>query len=158
MKRNELVDKFKNDLNKGEIGEKFIGNYFKSRGWSIKYNTNKDSDYDLMIKKGERIISLEIKTDEYYLKRKTNNMVFEVSYNNKPSGINSTKADYYIYYFPAEKLFYMASIKTIREIIMFCRTTMGGDKNLSKLYLVDRTEWAHKFKVIEVEKIDLNAF
>lgn len=151
-------EKFNKDLNRGENGEKVIGDYFKSKGWGIKYNPNKDGDYDLMIKKGDRIISLEIKTDKYYLKRKTNNMVFEVSCNGKPSGINSTKADYYIYYFPAEKLFYLASINTIRDVIMFCRTTMGGDKNLSKLYLVDRTEWAHKFKIIEMKEVEKNEF
>lgn len=143
-------EKFNKDLNRGESGEKVIGNYFKSIGWSVKYNPNKNADYDLMIKKGDKIISLEVKTDEYYLKRKTNNMVFEVSCNGKPSGINSTKADYYIYYFPAENLFYLSSIKTIRSILPLCITTMGGDKNLSKLYLVDRTEWCDKFKIIEI--------
>jgi hypothetical protein len=139
------------DLKRGENGEKVIGEFFKRKGFSVKYNPNKNGDYDLMIKKGDKVISLEIKTDEYYLKRKTNNMVFEVSCNGKPSGINSTKADYYIYYFPAEKLFYMAKISTIRNILPCCITTFGGDKNLSKLYLVDRDEWVDYFKK---EKID----
>jgi hypothetical protein len=145
-----LQNKFINDLKSGELGEKVIGNYFSKLGYKIEFNSNKNADFDIKIIKDNKVISLEIKTDEYYLKRRTNNMVFEVSCNNKPSGLNSTKADYYVYYFPEEKIAYMASISKIKNIIPQCRTTYGGDGMRAKLYLVDRTEWGGEFKIFQI--------
>jgi hypothetical protein len=83
-------------------------------------------------------------------------MVFEVSCNNKPSGLNSTKADYYVYYFPEENLAYMASISKIKSIIVQCRTTYGGDGGRAKLYLVDRDIWKDYFKMFEVKETNFN--
>jgi len=146
----DYYEKFYNDLEGGELGEKIIGEYFNNLGYKVEPNLNKNADFDIKIHKDNKVISLEIKTDNYYLKRRTNNMVFEVSCNNKPSGLNSTKADYYIYYFPEEKIAYMASISKIKSIIPQCRTTYGGDGMRAKLYLVDRTEWGKEFKIIKI--------
>lgn len=143
--------KFKKDLEKGEDGEEIICKYFNNLGYKIEPNLNKNSDFDIKIIKNDKVILLEIKTDEYYLKKRTNNMVFEVSCNNKPSGLNSTKADYYVYYFPEENIAYIASISKIKSIIPKCRTTYGGDGMRAKLYLVDRTEWGKEFKIIKIK-------
>jgi hypothetical protein len=144
------MSKFKKDLKRGEDGENVIGDYFIERGYKIQKNLNKNGDFDIKIIKDNKVISLEVKTDEYYLKFRTNNMVFEVSCGGKPSGLNSTKADYYVYYFPEEKIAYMASISKIKAIIPQCRTTYGGDGMRAKLYLVDRTDWGKEFKIIKI--------
>lgn len=145
------MSKFKKDLKRGEDGEDVIGDYFIERGYQIQKNLNKNGDFDIKLKKNNKIISLEVKTDEYYLKKRTNNMVFEVSCSGKPSGLNSTKADYYVYYFPEEKIAYMASPSKIKAIIGQCRTTYGGDGMRAKLYLIDRTEWEKEFKIIKID-------
>ena len=151
MDKIDYNEKFYTDLDKGEAGEDVIAKYFNNRGWRTKSNPNKNSDYDIILLKNNKIIRLEVKTDEYYKKLRTNNMVFEVSCNGKPSGLNSSKAHYYVYYFPEEKMAYIASISKIKSIIGQCITVMGGDKKASKLYLVDRTIWGEHFKIINIE-------
>jgi hypothetical protein len=152
----DFFKKFTKDLKKGEGGEEIIANYFIKIGYKVEENFKKNSDYDLKLLKNNKSILIEVKTDEYYLKKRTNNMVFEVSCNGKPSGLNSTKADYYIYYFPEENLAYMASISTIKSIIPQCITTYGGDGGRAKLYLVDRDIWKDYFKIFEVKDDNFN--
>jgi hypothetical protein len=65
-------------------------------------------------------------------------MAIECEYNNQPSGIASTKADYFVYFvvhkdrdecycFPTEEL---------RDIVKSCRKVRGGDGYKSQMYLV----------------------
>lgn len=151
MDKIDYKEKFYMDLKQGEAGEVIIANYFNKLQYETELNPNKNGDYDVKLLKDKRTILLEIKTDEYYKKSRTNNMVFEVSCSGKPSGLNSTKAHYYVYYFPEEKIAYMASISKIKSIIGQCTTVYGGDGGRAKLYLVDRTIWGEHFKIINIE-------
>jgi len=62
-------EKFGNDLKKGEGGEETIADYFRKKGYKVKPNFKKNSDFDLELLKDDKTILLEVKTDEYYLKK-----------------------------------------------------------------------------------------
>lgn len=144
--------KWLNDLEQGEWGEKIIGNFFMKRGWGVKYNPNKNKYYDLMIKQGDMIKSLEIKTDrwEFFNKKITNNIFLEVSHRGKPSGIMS-EADYFIYFFPDWNLFYTISMEKARLLANYgVRKSYSGDGGLVVGYTINRFDFSDWFKIQEI--------
>lgn len=98
------TEKFNKDLKFGLDGENLIINYLASKGLkfindskSLKDDYQEYKKFDLLFKnkKGE-FIKFEVKTDKF---RDTGNLAVEKSYNGKQSGIKTTSADYWIYYF-----------------------------------------------------------
>ena len=86
---------------KGELISKFYIEYVKEEIF-LKFNHN--DEYDLLTNK----YKYEIKTDSNYIKY--NKSVFvEFESNNKESGINTSKADFYIFVCPNNKDFEISS-------------------------------------------------
>ena len=89
--------------------------------------------------------SIEVKTerDIWY---KTGNMVVEVSYKDKPSGISNTKAKWWCHVFTKVskiKFIIMMEVKTMKERIKtllketnLIKMVKGGDNNKSELLLI----------------------
>jgi hypothetical protein len=153
-------NKFIGDLEKGKQGEIEIGEYFVTKGFTYTTNPDNDSKWDIKIKgpKGEK--TLEIKTDEYYLKKRTNNIAIEVycKWRKKHSGLMASKADYFIYYFPEENIAYMCGTEKLKEVIRRrmvmedggIRRVEGGDGKAAVIYLIDRTICAEEFIIIKI--------
>lgn len=156
-------EKFNSDLKKGKIGENEIGTFFQKRGYKWRHNPDEDVKYDIEIKKpGGPTIKIEIKTDQYELKRKTNNLAIEVFClrRQKHSGVMASKSDYFIYYFPIEGVMYMCKTEKLKEVIRTrmtqenggIRRAVGGDDNMAVLYLIDRTICKDDFTIIKINE------
>jgi hypothetical protein len=124
---------FKKDLEFGNIYEKKALDYFKYTKYKIKEGYYKEYDIKLKLESGksERI---EVKCDR--LAHKTNNIVIEYEYNNKPSGISTTRADKWIYFIHNTNKVFIIPVDELKNIIKTSKTINGGDNKLSKMYLL----------------------
>ena len=97
-------------------------------------------EYDLIITKDNNETRIEVKSDRHA--SKTGNLAIEYECNNKPSGITSTEADYYIYFIvhPDRDETYKIPIDDLKNLVKDCRKVSGGDGNRSKMYLLHRTK------------------
>lgn len=103
-----------------------------------KYERPSEADrlyYDFLI---NDTIRYEIKADR--LSYKTNNLCIELFNNNKLSGLNSTKADYYIYFIinndKIERV-YKISTDKLKELVKDKKIISGGDYKKSKFVLLN---------------------
>jgi len=131
-------NKFQKDLETGHFYEKrsllyldyddhkFINGYFK--------------EYDLELTKDGKLIKIEVKSDKQA--SRTGNLAIEYECNNKPSGITSSTADFWIYFivFDDHEEVYKVPLEKLRRIAKKCRKVSGGDGNLSRMYLVPKNK------------------
>jgi hypothetical protein len=111
----------------------------------IKYDTYKQStgifkEYDIKTIKDDIITKYEIKADRIAFK--TNNLCIEYEYKNKPSGIETTKADYFGYFILKNNSHdvYIIPTNNIKQSIKdkkYKKSMSGGDGKKSKFYLFD---------------------
>ena len=96
------------------------------------------SDYDFYtIKDGIRI-NYEVKADR--LSHFTKNFAIEFKCNNKPSGISTTKSNFYMYHIVELEKCYKIPTSVIKDMIknkIYKRIVNGGDGHRSKMYLID---------------------
>ena len=106
----------------------------------------KDWDIKFTQKSSGRTLYYEVKSD---MRAKTSGrLAIEYSYNNLPSGINATKAHYWVHYIPTTNTYYFLTVKRLKEIISENDTfsISGGDGGRSKMYLVP-VEWLEDYKM-----------
>jgi hypothetical protein len=121
---------FKKDLpiaiaTEEEIAEELIATY---KAEILERSNHKL--YDLMVKMDGRYWSIEIKED--FTCEKTGNVGLEYECSGKPSGINVTTADFYIYkiHRPSEIVYFAIATRRLKEMInkkMYFRIVNGGD-------------------------------
>lgn len=117
-----------------------------------KYNTDKKFDVDLqygqqrekeiatILEKGK----LEVKSERDWWWR-TNNIAIEVESYGMPSGIKTTKADYWVQCLCKGKHTYASIILTVKNLKRLCKkykdnTKMVGDNKASKVILIPLKE------------------
>jgi hypothetical protein len=127
---------FQTDLDFGRKYEKKLLKYIEYDTFELAPNI-KFLEYDVKINhKGEEIL-FEVKADK--LAHKTGNFCIEYECNNKPSGIETTKADYYAYFIIGEKtelyIIPTSSIKRKIKKMLFHKKINGGDGYRSCMYL-----------------------
>lgn len=150
--------KFYNDLSQGELGERCIANYFEEKfGLKEIEFRGKGKEWDFKGRKGDKIIYFEVKTDryEYFTGQKTYNMFIEITCSGKASGILTSKACHFIYYYPDFEEFYIIPMEDLRMLLMkedIELTTRAGDGGKTEGYLVHRNLWKDKFKVYNITK------
>ena len=132
-----MTQTFHQDLEKGtqvemtllkEIQKKYpraykIDGYFK--------------DYDLYVPEVEK--SIEVKSDQK--SQETGNILVEVEFNNKPSALSTTKADYWVWWDGVEYTWFTPQdiIRCIRETNQPLREFIGkGDTKYKKAYLIKK--------------------
>jgi hypothetical protein len=152
------MNKFKTDLQQGELGEKVIAEFLQTKGYTIM-EYNKTMSYDLKVERGGNTTTIEIKTDrwEYFKDNITNNMFIEVECSGKPSGVMGTNADYFIYYYPDFEIMYLISVNDIRKLIkeVGVLRTMSGDGGRVTGYLINRRIHKDKFLTYKIKKTDV---
>ncbi|MFY8170041.1 MAG: hypothetical protein ACOVK2_02875 [Candidatus Fonsibacter sp.] len=150
-------DKFKKDLNGGQIGEKIIAKYLKD---NFKYEIidfGNDNQYDIKTKKNEKEILFEIKTDrwEYFKNKTTNNIFIELSCSGKLSGIHTTKSNCFVYFFPDQEEAFFIKTKELKELIKtpgLKITEQSGDDGRVKGILLNKIEFRNNFNVVTIQK------
>jgi len=126
--------KFKKNLVQGKKYELESLNYLDYDTYEMKEGYFKD--YDLTIFKDRTPIKIEVKSDRQA--SITGNMAIEYEYNNKPSGLSSTTADYWLYFVVHKDKDECYKIPTneLKDLVKDCRKVIGGDNYKSKMYLL----------------------
>ena len=134
--------KFQKDLKQGQKYELECLKYLEYDEY--EHDKAYRKEYDLIIIKDDEKIKIEVKSDR--LASKTNNMAIEYECNNKPSGISTTEADYWIYFIIHEdkEEVYKIPIEKLKKLVLNCRKVSGGDGFRSKLYLLNK-DFCKKF-------------
>lgn len=146
---------FQEDINIGKNGEDAMIDYYVSQG-CILLERCETIDFDAaFLFKGQRITA-EIKTD--VLQPDRGNIAIEFSCRGKASGINATKAEYYVTYFPFLGEIWSIKCDDLRNLIKKHKpkVVIGGDKGSNTyLYLFNRKKYRKYFKVTDVEKVQV---
>jgi hypothetical protein len=140
------------DLKVAGVTEKQVGQYLAENCGATSITYNHDNRYDLKMFMGDRFWTVEIKED--FMCAKTGNVAVEFESRGKPSGINSSQADMYIYVIhTAQGIKYLAlHTKTLKRIIThgdYFRSVTGGDEGSeTKSYLFKYSEFSKNGKFI----------
>ena len=139
-----MKNRFHHALRVSNKIETKIANLFASNGYEVISMSN-DNSYDFVIKKGFEVKTYEVKTDFFIRKDfDTGNMFIEYECRNKPSGISTTSADWYVYYyFNLDELWFIktSDLKDLIEEYTFLTTFQSGDDNSNtRGYLIPRNE------------------
>lgn len=140
------MTKFVKSKREGDVAEKFLLEMLekqKENGvLSCAVNNDKDTkyDFDVFASTARGLTTFEVKYDIY--SERSGNIAIEFwnSKKNAPSGINVTKADYWVHILPnnGKMNAYITTVKTLKDFIKStpaCRTIFdGGDKN-ANIYL-----------------------
>ena len=98
---------------------------------------NDDYKWDVLIKKGNKKITIEIKFDSMFLQ--TGNFAVECECRGKPSGIKTTESDYWVFVDSNNKI-YCISTKKLKELCKKSEIKPAYCKDgINKNYLVKGT-------------------
>lgn len=145
---------FFKDLTIGEKGEVIMKEYLEDKGFYY-ISDNKNNEYDLLMSLSEKPYKFEIKTDVFCEPHKdTGNIFVEVESYNKDkemyvkSGINVTKSDYFVNYFPYLKEIWIIKsnkLKTLLKSNNFELKEFSGDNGKVKGYVIPRYRYKEYF-------------
>lgn len=127
---------FQSILSYGKQGELMAKELFEYD--EIAFTEGKVSEYDGYWVIGGEKVFFEVKRDKYM--DKTGNICIENSSSGKPSGISTTKADFYLYLNDAMNVAYLIDVPYIKKCIakkLYLREINCGYKSLSKVFLFD---------------------
>lgn len=127
-------NKFEKDLAQGKKYELESLNYLDYDTYEMKEGYFKE--YDLIITKDNVDTKIEVKSDRQA--SITGNMAIEYECNNKPSGLTSTTADYWLYFVVHKDKdgCYKIPTNELKYLVKDCRKVRGGDNYKSKMYLL----------------------
>lgn len=156
------ANKFRSDLNQGNIGEKIVASWLmKYKNMKlIKFNDNNLYDI-LMEKENGSSLTLEVKTDRWeFFNYETGNIFIETRCNNKPSGVWSSIADVYCFYFPDYGELYFISTTELKDLLLnrqdlFIRKTLSGDGAKVSGFVINRYKNKDLFKLYNIPKLKI---
>lgn len=145
---------FKQDLVLGNQGETIIKEFLEQKG-CIFIDTNNDNKYDLKMLKNNVETTYEIKTDVLCNpSRDTGNMFVEFQCRNKPSGIETSKAEWFVTYFKFLNEIWFIKTQKLKNLISknnFYVIKNGGDIGSNTHgYLIKREKFKEYFNVYKI--------
>lgn len=146
-----MKEKFQQDLEAGNEGEREIAAYLKKKGLEpIEFR--KDWRWDIKCQGKRGTTTFEVKTDTYEKWRGyTGNMFIEKTCSGKASGISTTEADIFVYYFPhLNEAWFIKTEKLRKNLPQFHITYSNGDEGRVSGYLVDREWFRYLFHVVKI--------
>jgi hypothetical protein len=139
------METFYKDLIRGEAIEQKILNKIKLKYPNAYKVEGYFKDYDLFVPEISK--SIEVKYDKK--SKLTGNIVVEVEFNNKPSALSTTKADYWVWW-DGYKFTWFNTYnikKCIKETNQKLHTFIGnGDTKSKKAYLIKK-ETLYKYSI-----------
>jgi hypothetical protein len=147
---------FKEDLKLGNDGETTVRAFLESQG-ATYVESNHDNKYDLkMLVKGLEK-TYEIKTDVKVAPLfDTGNIFIEYESRNKPSGIATSKADWFVTYFLFLNELWFIKTETLRKLILeneYPTFKDAGDiGSATHGYLLPRKDVKKYFHVCKIQK------
>jgi len=145
---------FRKDLILGNQGEIVIKEFLESMGGTF-IEFNNDNKYDLKMIIDEIEATYEIKTDVYCTPTKdTGNMFIEFFCRDKPSGILTSQAKWFIMYYKYLNEAWFITTDDLKKLVndnKFKVITNGGDKGSSTNgYLIPREKYKEFFKIYQL--------
>lgn len=105
---------FTSDLSFGRQAETTFANYFDNTPWTATLAPNKKfPDWDVSITSGSSNITFEIKHDRWT--PKTGNVAIEIARDDQPTGLYTTKADYFV--IRVDDLYYGIKTEILKQYI-----------------------------------------
>ena len=126
---------FNDDKNFGESYERLATNYVENN--KIIFSEGNEPKYDFIATYQGVDKKYEVKADKMCLY--TGNIAIEYECSGRPSGINSSEADYYIIFALNKQdshKCYMIPLTELRELAVKCQSRSGGYQFRSKMYLL----------------------
>ena len=142
---------FFRDLAKGEDVERKVLHYIQTKYPQAYKIEGYFKDYDIYIpeiKKG-----IEVKSD--LMSKDTGNIVVEIEFDNKPSALSTTKADYWIWYDGDYLTFFEPKDihRCIKDNNLYYRKFIGkGDVKEKKAYLIKK-DMLYKYAITKKNKL-----
>jgi hypothetical protein len=134
ISRQDVEMSFREDL---LLGEKYQRLFLDLIVWEkSEMATGNFSPWDCRVWNGDEEVSFEVKADRKA--RFSNNIVIEFECSGRPSGINVTQSDYWVYFIVGTGIYYMIPIDELRAAInnqKYTRKVRGGDGYRSQMYL-----------------------
>jgi hypothetical protein len=142
---------FKKDLVLGNQGETVIVEFLVAKGLTY-LESNDDNRYDFIMLKNNTEVTYEVKTDVLCKPSyDTGNMFVEFKCRNKPSGIETSQAKWFVTYFKFLNEIWFIKSDKLRQIIKdnyFHIIKNGGDiGSQTHGYLINRKKFKKHFKV-----------
>jgi hypothetical protein len=140
---------FDSDLLDARRVEKEFADYVEEKYGTKALEFNNDKRYDIKFQRPTgKIFTVEVKSD--YRASETGNSAVEYECRGKPSGINTTQADYWVYKF--DNNFYIITVTKLKSLITekrYHRTVIGGDSGSNtKMYLFHLRDFQRHMKKI----------
>jgi hypothetical protein len=101
--------------------------------WDVKLINDDDDNPGVEVE-----VTLECKSDTFAAR--TNQLAIEFEYDGRPSGIQSTKADFWVHYVVGTNNYYLIPVEYLRQMIQdgkWHNKVRGGDGRRSMLYIID---------------------
>jgi hypothetical protein len=159
------MSKWLNDLEQGNKGERVIAEYITNKKPTyevVEFRNDKLYDFKIREVNNNSELTFEVKTDRYeFIKGyMTYNIFIETSCSGKDSGIMSSQADYFVYYFPDFEEAYFIQSDKLRD---FVKTHMidgdgiewksqSGDGGRVEGVCIHRKYWRKIFNVVTIKK------
>ena len=156
-----MNNNFEEDLADGQLGEKAVRHFVETR-WNKKFITyGNTSAFDIMFQNNKQNpVFFEVKTDLFekdWDKGGTGNMAIEYKCRGKPSGIRTTMADWFAYYFPnlSKNHLWIIRMDKLKKLIKennfksvdAGETYYDNDEKVAKCYLIPRFDFRGYFTV-----------
>jgi hypothetical protein len=161
---------FVSDLPLGQKGETNIANHLsETYGYAIKsFNHNNTHDFIMDVNGVDKTV--EVKTDVYCIPptkitlpsgasfnvegRDTGNIFIETECRGKLSGINTTKSDIFVYYYPLLKQAWVIQTKKLKKLVesndLELKENAGDENSNTKGYVIPRNKFISEFKVMDI--------
>ena len=143
---------FKNDLEKGNLWENVAIIILQNMGFEF-INRCYDSRFDIEMAINSISERFEIKTDFM----QTDNIVIEYECHGKRSGIAKSEADSWCFIFPHDWQMWIIGENELVDLCFDANKIDGGYKNRSKMYIFNKLDVMHNFKIINYKQIILQA-
>ena len=156
-----MNNNFEKDLADGQLGEKAV-RHFVETVWHKKFITYGDTNkFDIMFQNNRQYpVFFEVKTDLFekdWDKGGTGNMAIEYKCRGKDSGIKTTKAGWFAYYFPnlRKNQLWIIDMDALKKLIKendfksvgAGETYYDNDEKVAKCYLIPRFDFRGYFSV-----------
>lgn len=134
----EYNSDFKKDLEFGKEAENLTVKILKQRWPKTKRVTGYHKEWDIEIPEIDMTIEAKYDKQTEGPDRKTGNLFIECESRGEPSGIETSKADYWFYWYCSLRKLVRIPTSLLKETIRKnnFRKVNGGDSNSSKGYLV----------------------
>ena len=151
--------KFRRDLSQGKYYEQKALDLFDYD--SFHQSAGYCKEYDFWFEKDNKRTYVEVKSERYA--SITSNLAIEFEYKGNPSGIDITKADFYVYYILhtgngtvrgdiKKEECYIIPTDVLKDVASKCRIAQGGDGYNSKMHLVHKAlikKYLHHVEIID---------